>query len=99
MCDTDHGDTGRVEDGAVGAEGGGLAGPGLADDHVDAGARGGERADHRVLVVVEAWVRCEDLVDDPAWDASGAGGPSAGRAVQQFGFGGQQADGGVAPLD
>jgi hypothetical protein len=54
--------------------------------------------DHGHLVFIEGRVRGEDLVDDMAWEADDVAVSAAGGALQQFGLGGQQIDGGVATL-
>ena len=88
-CDADDRNARSVQHGAVRIQPGGLAGSGPTDDHIDAGARGGEVADHGLLVDVEAPVGGENLVDDSAWDACDTSVASAGRALQQFGLGGE----------
>ena len=92
----DDGNTRRVEDGAVGTERSRLTRAGLADHHIDARTRRGERADHCLLIRVETRLGGEDLADEPAWDAGDAGVLPPGGAPDEFGFGDQQVDGRVA---
>jgi hypothetical protein len=78
-----------VKGGAVDAEGGGLAGPGLADHHLNARARGGERADHGHVVFVEGGMSGEDLADDPVGESRDTR-AAAGGAPEEFSLCGQQ---------
>ena len=78
-----------VKGGAVDAEGGGLAGPGLADHHLNARAQGGERADHGHLVFVEGGMSGEDLADDPVGESRDTR-AAAGGAPEEFSLCGQQ---------
>ena len=90
------GDAGGVQRRAVGVERSRLARAGLADDDVHARTGGGERADHGLLVEVQPRAGGEHSVDDPAGDTRDADVLPAGGALEQFGLGGQQVDGGVA---